>query len=47
MADVPPEVRKEFEKWLDDYIEQYRKAIDRLLRSRDRRSSQARAAADG
>jgi hypothetical protein len=31
---VPPEVRKEFEQWLDGYIEQYRKAIDRLLRSR-------------
>ena len=32
MSDVPPEVRTEFEEWLDDYIEQYRKAISRILR---------------
>jgi hypothetical protein len=36
MADVPPEVRKEFEDWLDDYAKQYRKAIDRIMRSRDK-----------
>jgi hypothetical protein len=46
MADVPPEVRKEFEKWLDDYIEQYRKAIDRLLRRQGRVTRQSAAAAD-
>jgi hypothetical protein len=35
-TDIPPELKKEawaeFEKTLSDYIEQYSKAIDRLLR---------------
>jgi hypothetical protein len=36
---VPPEVRKEFGQWLDGYIEQYRKAIDRLLKAARRPDS--------
>jgi hypothetical protein len=35
MTDISPELEKEadeeFEKWLDDYIAQYRQAIDRDL----------------
>jgi hypothetical protein len=51
MAEIPlDELEKaaweEFKKWADDYIDQYTKAIDRVLRSRNRRPSQARAAAD-
>jgi hypothetical protein len=39
MTEVPlDELEKaaweEFERWLDDYIKQYRAAIDRILRSR-------------
>ena len=38
----------EFQRMLDDYIEQYTKELRRIfLKSRKRRSSQARAAADG
>jgi hypothetical protein len=36
MVVVPPEVRQEFEKWLDEYIADYTEQVDRFLASRDK-----------